>query len=136
MAIHTQKISNNPLLPSVAREVEIQTAIINDNAKAIDIYYIVKSELNGLDISNTLNPSFPVWTISNSQRIMIRDEKTFKPIPNPEYDPEIEGSEEFMMEYAYDYITYLMFVKRVDLITLLTSYIQERDEDGGFNILK
>ncbi len=136
MAIHIQKISNHPLLPNVERDVEIQTVIINDNGKALDIYYIIKSELNGLDISNTFNPSFPVWTISNSQRIMVRDEKTFKPIPNPEYSPEIKGSEEFMMDFAYDYITYLMFVKRVDLITLLTSYIQERDEDGEFNILK
>lgn len=133
MAIHIQKISNNPLLTDVEREVEIQTAIINDNAKAIDIYYIIISKLNGLNISDTFNPSFPFWTISNSQRIMVRDEETFQPIPNPDYNPEEEGSEEFMMEYAYDYITYLMFVKRVDLITLLTSYIQERDEDGGFN---
>ena len=136
MAIHIQKIRNHPLLPNLAREVEIQTVIINGNAKAIDIYYIIKSELDGLDISNTFNPSFPVWTISNSQRIMVRDEKTFKSIPNPEYNPEIKKNEEFMMDYAYDYITYLMFVKRVDLITLLTSYIQERDEDGEFNILK
>ena len=133
MAIHTQKISNNPLLTDVEREVVVQTAIINDNAKAIDIYYIIISKLNGLDISNTLNSSFPVWTISNNQRIMVRDEETFQPIPNPDYNPEEEGSEEFMMEYAYTYITYLMFQKRVDLITLLTSYIQERDEDGGFN---
>lgn len=133
MAIHIQKISNHPQLTSVEREAQIETAIINDNAKSIDIYYIIISKLNGLDISDRLNPSFPVWTISNNQRIMVRDEETFQPIPNPEYDPEIEGSEEFMMDWAYDYITYLMFQKRVDLITLLTMYITERDEDGCFN---
>ncbi|MCY1502641.1 hypothetical protein D9M68_367420 [compost metagenome] len=138
--IHEKKISNHPLFEDVERWVQI-TANYNDSRlKTFDLYYRMRYERDGADISNQFNQDFPVWRTDNSRMMFQRDLETFERMLNPDFVEVVDElgnimneEERHLMQPAYDYTVYLMMQLPIPNSIIMDMYIAEEDADGRFN---
>lgn len=75
------------------------------------------------------------WKVHNQRRVVVRD-LNGNPVPNPDYDSEIEGSEEFLTELQYDRYSSFLFNENLNfnpLPVVMRTAILIDDANGYFN---
>lgn len=127
--LHTTQIHNDIVLTEVEQHVNILRFNIDGYQESIEINYGIDFFKDGIKLALFRQPK--PWVISNINTIFIRDAE-FNKVPNPDYDAEL-GNEEFLKMPAFDYVMQLMMVYKVDLATIMTSYILEEAQDGFFD---
>lgn len=131
-----QQITNHKLFTDVERYVRITKFTADAEMEYIKLEYKIRYVKDEEDITHQFNKALPVWIVTNSTKVSVRDSEGNK-IPNPNYNPEEEGSEEFVMAFAYDYFRSISFdaPNPVKLKSLMSSYITLNDlETNLFDI--
>jgi hypothetical protein len=123
-----QQISNDPLFPHIERYVQIFFPLPNALDETLELRYFIRYMDGAENVTYKFNQSMPLWKVSNNDKIMKRALPDFTPIPNPDYDPEAEFSQdEFLMERAFDYLKELSEI--VPFNVLLRWYILDENAD-------
>lgn len=127
-----QQITNHKLFTDVERYVRITKFIADAELEYIKLEYKIRYVKGEEDITHQFNNSLPTWIVTNATKASMRDAEGNK-IPNPDYNPEEEGSEEFMMMFAYDYFRLISFdaPDPVKLKALMSSYITINDLESN-----
>lgn len=127
--LHTTKIHNDIILTDVEQHVNILRFNIDGYQETIEINYNIDFFKDGIKLALFRQPK--LWVISNNETMFIRDAE-FNKVPNPDYDEEL-GNEQYLKMPSFDYVMQLMMVYKVDLATIMTSYILEEAQDGRFD---
>lgn len=133
--IHETKIHNHPLSPDVERWVQIVKHWNDWDFKTFDMYYKIRYEKDGVDVSSQFNQEIKVWRTDNSRMMFERNLETFQPKSNPDYiaGENDEFETEFLMQPAYDYTLYLTMKTTIPNEVILEGYILEEAQDGIFD---
>ena len=78
------------------------------------------------------------WKVHNQRRVVVRD-IAGNPVPNPDYDPEEEGSEEYLTQLQYDRYSSFLFDETLSfnpLPVVMRTAILIDDSNGYFNRTK
>lgn len=123
-----QKISDHPILQDVERYVNIEGFKVSDLYKKLILDYSVEYIKGEEDVSNLFTKDVPRWQVDNSYKVHVLDVNG-EPIPNPDYNPEDEESEEFVMEFAYEYFKQIAFLAEapIRIEDLMKAYIIRDD---------
>ena len=103
----SQRISNHPVLTDVDRDVVITGIYVDITEPRLELLYHLKYSIDGEDV-NGFQSTGARWIVDNSYKVKIMGEDG-NPIPNPDYDPEDEESEPFIMKEAFDYFIDISF---------------------------
>lgn len=129
MELVSQKISNLPALPNVDREVGITGIYVDITEPRLELLYHVKYSINGEPVSG-FQSTGARWIVDNSYKVKVMGADG-EPIPNPEYDPEDEESEPFIMKEAFDYFIDISFraEQPIRIEDLMKLYIVKDDQE-------
>lgn len=129
MELVSQKISNHPVLTDVERDVVVTGIYVDITEPRLELLYHVKYSIKGEDV-NGFQSVGNRWIVDNSYKVKVMGEDG-KPIPNPEYDPEDEGSEPFIMKEAFDYFIDISFRAQqpIRIEDLMKTYIVKDDQE-------
>lgn len=130
-----QDITNHPVFEDVTRKVRITSFEANASASTLKLGYQIVYMRDSVDVSSLFNRQLPQWVITNSYKVFVRDSEGNK-IPNPDYDAEDPESEEFLMQWGFDYFREISFDSPdpVRLKQLMSTYILIDDlENHRFN---
>lgn len=127
--LHTTQIHNDIILTDVEQFVNILRFNIDGYQETIEINYNIDFFKEDTKLALFRQPK--PWVISNNETMFIRDAE-FNKVPNQDYDAEL-GNEQYLKMPSFDYVWDLMMVYKVDLATIMTSYILEEAQDGRFD---
>lgn len=130
MELVSQQISNLPALPNVERYVVITGIYVDITEPRLELLYHVKYMTGAEDISGSFQKTGARWIVDNSYKVKVMDANG-EPIPNPDYDPEDEGSEPFIMKEAFDYFIDISFRAEhpIRIEDLMRMYIVKDDQE-------
>lgn len=130
MELVSQRISPLPAIASVDRDVVITGIYVDITEPRLELLYHVKYSIDGEPVSG-FQATGPRWIVDNSYKVNVLDENG-EPIPNPDYDPEDEESEPFIMKEAFDYFIDISFraEQPIRIEDLMKSYIIKDDIDN------
>lgn len=125
----SQQISSLPALPNVDREVVITGIYVDITEPRLELLYHVKYSIDGEPVSG-FQPTGPRWIVDNSYKVKVMGEDG-EPIPNPDYDPEDESNEPFIMKEAFDYFIDISFraEQPIRIEDLMKLYIVKDDQE-------
>lgn len=130
-----QDITNHPVFEDVTRKVRITSFEANASSSTLKLGYQIVYMRDSVDVSGMFNRQLPQWVITNSYKVFVRDSEG-NVIPNPDYDAEDPESEEFLMQWGFDYFREISFDSPdpVRLKQLMSTYILIDDlENHRFN---
>ena len=125
----SQQISSLPALPNVDRGVVITGIYVDITEPRLELLYHVKYSIDGEPISG-FQSTGARWIVDNSYKVKVMGEDG-NPIPNPDYDPEDESSEPFIMMEAFDYFIDISFraEQPIRIEDLMKMYIVKDDQE-------
>jgi hypothetical protein len=107
MELVSQRISSLPAVANVDRDVVITGIYVDITEPRLELLYHVKYSIDNEDVSG-FQATGARWIVDNSYTVKVMGEDG-NPIPNPDYDPEDESSEPFIMKEAFDYFIDISF---------------------------
>lgn len=129
-----QEISNDKLFPHIKRHVQIFLPMPNALDETLELRYFIRYMDGEENVSYRFNQEMPLWKVTNNDMMMKRTLPDFEPIPNPDYNPDLDPTQaEFIMEKSFDYLKYLS--ELIPLPELLRKYIllEDADLNGRFS---